>query len=117
MIVSRSRGHALTSTGADPVAMTTLAALIVSAPPSFLLDEHFGGTRERPRRKEFHAVGFEERLHSADVGVYDVGLEFGDALAIDVRLGHLQPDLSGVIDMTDHFADVQQRFGRECSPS
>ena len=65
---------------------------------------------------ELHAVGFEERLDAVDVGVHDVALEFRNCLALDFGLGHAQSDRVRALDVTDHLADVQERFGRNASP-
>ena len=62
MIVSPSRGQALTSIGAEPVAMTIACAVYSSVVPSFFLSATvvFGGER-RLAVGERHVVRFEQR--------------------------------------------------------
>ena len=38
------------------------------------------------------------------------------ALTVDLGLGDLQPDLTGVLDLTRDLADVEQRLGRDAAP-
>ena len=89
---------------------------IVRSPPSrFDVD-----LRRRFKRclacNELDAVGFEECLYAADIGVHDVVLELRDALALDFGLGNLQSDRAGALDVADDLADVQQRLCRDAAP-
>jgi len=86
IIIFPSRGHALTSTGADPVAITTFCALIVSSPPSLFATISVGDFKRGLRAHELHAVGFEECLDAVDVGAHDLVLELRHALALDFGL-------------------------------
>ncbi len=116
MIVSPSRGHALTSTGAEPVAMTiSRAAMRAVAVRAF--DANFSRRlKRRLAAHELHAVRFEERLDAVDVGVHDVGFELCNGFALDFGFRNFQSDVAGALDVADHFADVQQRFGGNAAP-
>ena len=94
-----------------------VCAVIASLPPSFVLTSiSVGDLNEASPREKLHAVGFEERLDAADVCVHDVGLELRNAFALDFGLGNFQADRAGALDVTNDFADVQQRFGRNAAP-
>ena len=117
MIVSPSCGHAPTSIGAEPVAMTIGLRRVLVGRAVFLLQRHdVLADERRVAVRELHVVRFEELVDAADVGLDDLVRELRDAFAVDFGFGDLQPELAGVVDLARDLTDVQQRLSRDAAP-